>query len=143
MNMHTTIELLLETVFSVRSVPKSYLEDNWGDPAWELSVVSWKLASEEKTRRAVWNGRQPGSCQLRAEFCKWVCEEMALLFSWQWVDREFCTGGCEDRTWAREPEDSSLLEAFTRELLMKTQQAGKRLSVCCGDLWIVEIAIAL
>jgi hypothetical protein len=23
---------------------------------------------------------------------------------------------------------------------MKTQQAGKRLSGCCGDLWIVEIS---
>jgi hypothetical protein len=28
----TTIELMLETVFSMWSVPRSYLEDNWGDP---------------------------------------------------------------------------------------------------------------
>jgi hypothetical protein len=28
----TTVELLLETAFSAWSVPKSYLEDNWGDP---------------------------------------------------------------------------------------------------------------
>jgi hypothetical protein len=27
-----TIKLLLETVSSAWSVPKSYLEDNWGDP---------------------------------------------------------------------------------------------------------------
>jgi hypothetical protein len=30
--MNTIIELLLETVFSVWSVPRSYLEDNRGDP---------------------------------------------------------------------------------------------------------------
>jgi hypothetical protein len=28
----TTIELLLETVFSMWSMPRSYLEDNLGDP---------------------------------------------------------------------------------------------------------------
>jgi hypothetical protein len=28
----TTIELLLETVFSIRSVQRSYKKDNWGDP---------------------------------------------------------------------------------------------------------------
>jgi hypothetical protein len=28
---HTTIELLLETVFSVRSVQSGYKEDNWGE----------------------------------------------------------------------------------------------------------------
>jgi hypothetical protein len=28
----TTIELLLETVFSTRSVQRGYKEDNWGDP---------------------------------------------------------------------------------------------------------------
>jgi hypothetical protein len=44
---------------------------------------------------------------------------------------EFCRGGCED---AREPEESSLLEAVARERLMKRQHAGKRFSVCCGDL---------
>jgi hypothetical protein len=35
----TTIELLLETVFSTFSMPRSYLEDNWGDP----EVVSCQL----------------------------------------------------------------------------------------------------
>jgi hypothetical protein len=33
-----------------------------------------------------------------------------------------------------EPEEFSLLGAVDRERLMKTQQAGKRLSGCCGDL---------
>jgi hypothetical protein len=40
---HTTVELLLETVFSTRSVQSGYKEDNWG-----YSV----------------------SCQLRAEFAR-------------------------------------------------------------------------
>jgi hypothetical protein len=39
----------------------------------------------------------------------------------------------------REAEDSPLLQAVVRERLVKTQQAGKRLSGCCGDLAIVEI----
>jgi hypothetical protein len=38
MCMHT-IELLLETVFPMWSVPRSYLEENWGHPAWEFSLV--------------------------------------------------------------------------------------------------------
>jgi hypothetical protein len=33
-----------------------------------------------------------------------------------------------------EAEESPLLEAVAREWLMKTQQAGKGLSSCCGDL---------
>jgi hypothetical protein len=50
------------------------------------------------------------------------------------VGREFCTGFCEDRTCVREAEESPLLKAVARERLMKTQQAEKRLSGCCGDL---------
>jgi hypothetical protein len=33
-----------------------------------------------------------------------------------------------------EAEKPPLLEAVVRERLMKTQQAGKRLSGCCGNL---------
>jgi hypothetical protein len=40
---------------------------------------------------------------------------------------EFYTGGCEERTWARETEESPLLEAVARKRLVKPQQAGKRL----------------
>jgi uncharacterized CHY-type Zn-finger protein len=36
------------------------------------------------------------------------------------VDSEFCTGGCEDRTWEREAEESPQLEAVARERLLKT-----------------------
>jgi hypothetical protein len=40
MNTHATIELLFETVFSIRSVQIGYKEDSWGDPvSWELSSV--------------------------------------------------------------------------------------------------------
>jgi hypothetical protein len=38
-----------------------------------------------------------------------------------------------------EAEESPLLEAVTRELLVKTQQSEK-LSVCCSNLKIVEIS---
>jgi hypothetical protein len=47
---------------------------------------------------------------------------------------EFCTRGCEDRTSVQETGEPLLLEATAMEWLMKTQQAGKRLSRCCGDL---------
>jgi hypothetical protein len=33
---------------------------------------------------------------------------------------ELRTGGCEDRTWGREAEESPMLEAVARERLMKT-----------------------
>jgi hypothetical protein len=33
-----------------------------------------------------------------------------------------------------------MLEAVARERLVKAQQAGKRLNVCCGDFSIVEIS---
>jgi hypothetical protein len=52
---------------------------------------------------------------------------------------EFCTGGCEERMWAREAEESPLLEVVARERLKKTQQASKRFSCCYSDLWFVEI----
>jgi hypothetical protein len=42
-------------------------------------------------------------------------------------------GGCEDRTLACEAEESPLLETIVMEWLMKTQQAGKRLSWCCDN----------
>jgi hypothetical protein len=48
--------------------------------------------------------------------------------------------GCEERTSAREAEESPLLEAVARERLMKTKQARKRFSECCGDLQSVEIS---
>jgi hypothetical protein len=45
-NTHTTIELLLETVFSAQFVQSSYKEDNWGNAiSCQLAVVSWELSS--------------------------------------------------------------------------------------------------
>jgi hypothetical protein len=49
------------------------------------------------------------------------------------TDLSVVSGGYEDMTWAREAEESLLLEAVARKHLMKTQQAGKGLSVWCGD----------
>jgi hypothetical protein len=54
--------------------------------------------------------------------------------------RQFCTRGCEDRTWACEAEESPVLEAVVTKRLVKRQQAGKLLSGCCGDLWIADIS---
>jgi hypothetical protein len=59
------------------------------------------------------------------------------------VENEFCTGGCEERTLAREAEESPLLEAVAREWLVKTQQAGKCLSgaVAICELWRLAMAL--
>jgi hypothetical protein len=48
--------------------------------------------------------------------------------SWKELGRpnQFCTGGYEERIWAREAEESPLLEAVARERLVKTQQAAKK-----------------
>jgi hypothetical protein len=37
-NTHETIEVLLETVFSTRSVPRRYKEDNWGNQVSEREL---------------------------------------------------------------------------------------------------------
>jgi hypothetical protein len=43
------------------------------------------------------------------------------------------TDGCDKRTREREAEEFPLLEAVTKERLVKTQQAGK-VSWCCSEL---------
>jgi hypothetical protein len=51
-------------------------------------------------------------------------------------------GGCEERTSAREAEESPLIEAVARERL-KTQKAGKGLAgamVIC-ELWRLAVAL--
>jgi hypothetical protein len=50
---HATIEELFEAVFSVRPVPRLYNEGQLPlEESWDRS---------EKSRRFVWDGRQPGS----------------------------------------------------------------------------------
>jgi hypothetical protein len=71
--------------------------------------------------------------------CFYVVRAEELSWRLLWRPSEFCTGGYEERTWAREAEESPLLEAVVRERLVKTQQAGKglmgaaRCSVNCED----------
>jgi hypothetical protein len=60
-------------------------------------------ACEEKTRRLVWNGRQPGTQLVELS-----------------VDIEFPTGDCDKRTWARENEESLSVEAVARKRLVET-----------------------
>jgi hypothetical protein len=46
MNTHTTVELLLDTVFSTQSVQRGYEEDNWSDSV-QLRVELYKGGWEE------------------------------------------------------------------------------------------------
>jgi hypothetical protein len=59
------------------------------------------------------------------------------------VERQFYTGGCEDRTPVCEVEESPLLQAVATEWLMKTQQAGKRLkgAVVICQVWRLTIPL--
>jgi hypothetical protein len=74
---YTTIDLLLETLFSTRYVQKGYKADNWGD------LVSygrlWRKVSEthpEKRRLGCW-WEMAASLGV-SHFCKGGWEEMAL-----------------------------------------------------------------
>jgi hypothetical protein len=46
-----------------------------------------------------------------------------MLWATYSVDGQFCTGVCEEMTWARKAEESPMLEAVARKRLVKTQQA--------------------
>jgi hypothetical protein len=58
---------------------------------------------------------------------------------------EFCTGVCEERTPAREAEESPLLEDVAKERLVKTQQVGKDLAsaVVISELWRLEMGLLI
>jgi hypothetical protein len=56
---------------------------------------------------------------------------------------ELCTGGREDRTWTREAEESSLLEAVAWERLMKHSRVEKDLAggVVICEVWRLAIEL--
>jgi hypothetical protein len=69
------------------------------------------------------------------------CYKQGTKLVESWV--QLCIGGCEDRTWAREAEESPLLEAVARERLVETQQTVKGLAgamVIC-ELWRLAVAL--
>jgi hypothetical protein len=58
---------------------------------------------------------------------------------WCLVVNQFCTGGCEDRTRAREAEESPLLEPVARERLVKIWQARR----CLAALYLRVVPIGV
>jgi hypothetical protein len=54
---------------------------------------------------------------------------------------EFCTGGCQDRSWAREAEEFPLLETVARERMIKAKQAGKSLADAVVICKVCRLAI--
>jgi hypothetical protein len=56
---------------------------------------------------------------------------------------EFCTGGCEERTRAREAEESELLETVAREWLMRNNRLIKGIggAVMICELWTLVVAL--
>jgi hypothetical protein len=133
----TTIEGMLKAMFSVGSVSPRYIvarnsvqlsavqlsEVKWFVGERESSVVSWKSGCEEKTRRLVWNGRQPGtpltveSSSARKAEKRWGYRR---VYTWQELSCGIFTGQQRVNTEARV---SSLLRSVTRKRLVK--QTGK------------------
>jgi hypothetical protein len=54
--------------------------------------------------------------------------------------KEFLTGDCEDRTSARDSEESPILDALDRKRLVKTREAGKGLS--CGVVHVLHVNVS-
>jgi hypothetical protein len=106
-------------------------ELSWRQLRWP--IVSWKSAYEEKTRRLVWNGRQPGTQLVEGS-----------QFSWPLQGRLRRDGAVVeltvDRRWR---ERGKLRNLHCEKPLLGNgcwrQQAGRSLSGCCDDLWIVEL----
>jgi hypothetical protein len=61
----------------------------------------------------------------------------------QLVERKFCTGGYDHRIWAREAEESSLLEVVVRERLVKKQRAVRSLAGAVVICELLSLAVAL
>jgi hypothetical protein len=96
------------TVFSTWAVPRYYKQDSLkqGSSCWlELSAVqfsevtwsSWLVSGRVPLEVSLWREDKEGGV-------KWP--PAWNLVSWAVSWQELCTGGCEERTWAREAEIS-------------------------------------
>jgi hypothetical protein len=158
----TTIEELLEVVFSVGSTLWLYSKDP--RLAKYRSVEGWQFSWVLQGRLRRWCYSWLVSCQLKVSLWRedweagvkwppaWSAASWGLAAEsssarkaekrWHYTSadswQEFFTGSFEDRTWAREAEESPPLEAIAKKQVLKTQQARKGLagavgSVNCGD----------
>jgi hypothetical protein len=68
---------------------------------------------------------------------------MAINLVANYLKAGFYTGVCEERKWAGEAEESSLLEAVAKERVLKTQQTGNSLAdvVVICELWKLLVAL--
>jgi hypothetical protein len=105
-NSQVAIELLLETVFSTRSVRRGYKGDNWGDPSQFSCILQVRLR------------RDGAIVQLIVQLAgRWPAGNGVSAWSWRISAVESC------------------YQATTREDYERVI-----LSVCCSDLWIVDIS---
>jgi hypothetical protein len=77
--------------------------------------------------RLVWNGRHPGTQLVKLS-----------------VDKAFCTGGCDKKTWVWEAEESSSVEAIAMKRLVETVIDCGHKSVCqwtvkCSSKWCIQV----
>jgi hypothetical protein len=110
---------MIKAVFSAGSAPRLYNED---------------------PRPPEKNGESCGlGVQLRS------AREAEKTWRYSWVDswQEFSTGGFDKRTWAREAEESPVLETVVRERLVKTQHAGESLAGAVVNCKVWRTAMVL
>jgi hypothetical protein len=129
----TTTQLQWKRMCFLRSPFRE--EDNSVGPV-KLSVVSWKSAFEEKTRRLPWNGRQPGTDLLDGWQLSWALQGRLRSNG---VIVELAVG---KRSFAGYSQDSNDVSAgswristvISRCYGTAIDTAWKRLSGYCGDL---------
>jgi hypothetical protein len=110
-------------VFSVGSAPRLYSEDP--RPAeWQFS---WTSACEERTKRLVWNGRQPGTQLVELS-----------------VDKSSVRPAVTRRPEWGEAEESPSVEAIDRKRLVETNRLRTLVCMCqwivkCSAEWCIQV----
>jgi hypothetical protein len=134
----TTMQLQWKRGCFLWDTPRGYIARTPGRlSAVQLSeVVCWWV--RELSCQFSWGLAVAASSARKAEK-RWRYSELTVD-SWQLTEVQLRDISRTVTMWAREAKESQLLEAVARQRLLKAQQAGKKLSWCCGDLWIVEIS---
>jgi hypothetical protein len=91
---------------------------------WLWLDLSWYSLRDRKTELSV-GSSSDGKGWVPVSFAREAKKRNCGSSTEGIAGRRFCTGVGEERTWAREAAESPLLEAVTRERLLKAQEAAK------------------
>jgi hypothetical protein len=110
-----------------------------------FSVVGTMAVSGQRLGKHVNAATDTKATKEQEYFLCGPCREVITRAVGVMSSAKFCMGGCENRTLARDAEESPLLEAIAREQLVRTQQARKGLAgaVVICELWRFVVALCL